>query len=349
VAAVVAAAPQFAGLRALAGCGGCAAKAPPEMVALLTSAAAVGGADAAALVGLDPADDAAVYALDAERALVATVDVFPPVVDDADDYGAVAAANAVSDIYAMGGRVAFALAVSGFPAIVPPEVVATVNRAAATVIAACGGRVLGGHSVRCTEPLFGLCVLGFVPPGRVWRKRGALPGDVLLLSKPLGTGLLLSSRSPAAERVAVASMRLTNQGAAAALQLLDAAPHAVTDVSGFGLVGHACEMALQSGVQLQIDALRVPLLRGALDAAEAGVRTSAHRAPAFAPTAEDDAAAVLRFADTVPAPLRALLHDPQTSGGLLAAVAPGDEAALVRAGFTRIGEVVVGAPGVSVR
>jgi hypothetical protein len=158
----------FAGLRSLAGCGGCAAKAPQELVALLASvAAAASGKDAAVLAGLAPADDAAVYALDSTRALVATVDFFPPLVDDPTDYGTIAAANAVSDIYAMGGSVAFALVVSGFPGAVPTSVIAEVNRAAAAVVANCGGSVLGGHSIHCAEPVFGLCVLGFVHPERV--------------------------------------------------------------------------------------------------------------------------------------------------------------------------------------
>jgi selenide,water dikinase len=326
-------------LRALAGCGGCAAKAPPEMVALLAGLAAGCGGGANLLVGLEPPDDAAVYALDAERALVATVDFFPPIVDDPATYGAVAAANAVSDVYAMGGSVAFALAVSGFPDGVPADVIASVNRAAAEVVAGCGGSLAGGHSIRCSEPVFGLCVLGFVHPARVWRKSGARPGDVLMLSKPLGTGILLSSGTPEAARTAVQSMRLTNQLAARALQSLAAGPHAVTDVSGYGLLGHAREMAAQSCVTLQIEAGQVPLLEGALPLARAGVRTSMHRRSVVA---EHDA---LRRIDPA---LLALLQDPQTSGGLLAAVDPADVAALQRAGFDVIGSVRAGEPVVTV-
>ena len=210
---------DFAGLRALAGCGGCAAKSPMELVATLAGLAAGSrAADAALLVGLAPPDDAAVYALDAERALVATVDFFPPIVDDPATYGAVAAANAVSDIYAMGGSVTLALALSGFPENVPAEVIASVNRAAAEVVAACGGSLAGGHSIRCGEPVFGLCVLGFVHPARIWRKAGARPGDALMLSKPLGTGVLVSSGEHEAIQTAVDSMRITNQQAALALQ-----------------------------------------------------------------------------------------------------------------------------------
>jgi len=323
---------NFTGLRALAGCGGCAAKAPAELVALLAGVAAASGRGVAqALVGLDPVDDAVVYPLEAERALVATVDFFPPLVDDPDDYGTIAAANAVSDIYAMGGEVAFALAVSGFPASVPAAVVADVNRAAAALVTACGGAVLGGHSIRCAEPVFGLCVLGFVHPERIWRKSGARVGDVLMLSKPLGTGLLLSSRCATALPAAVLSMRETNRAAAALLRSQGTPPHAVTDITGFGLLGHASEMARQSRVNLHLEAAHLPLLPGAMAAATAGVRTSAHRQATVSVSGVDPV-------------MLALLQDPQTSGGLLASVAPETMPALAAAGWSRIGEVTVG-PG----
>jgi selenide,water dikinase len=325
----------FPGLRSLARCGGCAAKVPPEVVARLTAAAgALGAADARVRVGLTPADDAAVYALDDERALVATVDFFPPVVDDPADYGTVAAANAISDVYAMGGSVAFALALSGFPDVVPREVVLAVNRAAAAVVTAAGGAVLGGHSIRCDEPVFGLCVLGFVHPARIWRKSGARPGQAIVLSKPLGTGLLLSGRTREGERTAVESMRRTNAAAAAALHALPRPPGAVTDVSGYGLLGHAHEVATQSQVRLRIAAADVPVLAGAREAAAAGVRTSAHRERARA--AGPGAAR------------RVVLEDPQTSGGLLATVEPDDAPALAAAGFVRIGTVESGGPAVLV-
>jgi selenide,water dikinase len=333
----------FAGLLALAGCGGCAAKAPPDLVALLAGAAAAAApTDGDVLVGLAPADDAAVWQLDDERALVATVDFFPPIVEDPADYGAVAAANAISDVYAMGGELAFALAISGFPGDVPPATVQTVARAAAAVVAECGGLVIGGHSIRCREPVFGLCALGFVHPQRIWRKGGARPGDVLVLSKPLGTGVLVSSRRADAARTAVASMRATNRRAAAALRAARRPPSAVTDVSGFGLAGHAAEMAALSGVELSIDAARVPLLDLAREIASVGVRTSAHR------RATSDAGAPVRFTEHVPEELQALIGDPQTSGGLLAAVAPEDVGALADAGFVTIGEVQRGAPAVTV-
>jgi selenide,water dikinase len=337
------AASPFAGLLALAGCGGCAAKAPPDIVALLAGAAAAGAPiDGDVLVGLAPADDAAVWRLDDERALVATVDFFPPLVEDPADYGAIAAANAISDVYAMGGELAFALAISGFPREVTAATAEAVARAAAAVVAECGGLVIGGHSIRCREPVFGLCALGFVHPQRIWRKGGARPGDVLVLSKPLGTGVLVSSRRADAARVAVTSMRATNRRAAAALRAARRPPSAVTDVTGFGLAGHAAEMAALSGVELRIDAARVPLLDLAHEIASAGVRTSAHR------RASTDAGAPVRYAERVTEQLRALIRDPQTSGGLLAAVAPEDVGALAGAGFVAIGDVLPGAAAVTV-
>lgn len=324
----------FAGLRSLAHCGGCAAKASPETVALLAQVAAAAGAEPKALVGLSPCDDAAVYALDAERALIATADFFPPLVDDPADYGAIAAANAVSDVYAMGGRVAFALALSGFPKSVPMAVLEQVAAAATAVMRECGGLVLGGHSIRCAEPVFGLCVLGFVHPAQIWRKGGALAGDVLMLSKPLGTGLLVSANRPDLLGAAVASMRTTNRAAADALRALPTAPHAVTDVSGFGLLGHLCEMAQQSGMTAVLEAQRVPCLPGVLQVASSGVRTSAHgQAPL---------AGAVEFEAGVPCDLRAVLADPQTSGGLLAAVTSADAQLLARQGFVRIGTMAAG-------
>jgi selenide,water dikinase len=334
----------FTGLSALAGCGGCAAKAPPEVVAMLAGLAAAAGAarvadpaavGGSALVGLDPADDAVVYPLEEGRALVATVDFFPPLVDDPADYGTIAAANAVSDVYAMGGEVAFALAISGFPAVVPSSVVAEVNRAAAMLVARCGGAVLGGHSIRCAEPVFGLCVLGFVHPQRIWRKAGAQVGDVLMLSKPLGTGLLLSAKREEWLPQAIRTMRETNQAAAHMLKTLAVPPKAVTDITGYGLLGHASEMAERSGVTLRLNAQGLPLLPGVLEVVAAGVRTSAHR------TAKIPAPAV----DPV---TLAILQDPQTSGGLLVAVSPEAVAPLLAAGWANVGEVVAGPAGVVV-
>ncbi len=331
------------GLRALASCGGCAAKVDPALVsALAATAQRANLPQPAVLCGLDPADDAAVYRLDAERALISTLDFFPPLVDDPADYGAIAAANALSDVYAMGGEVAFALVIAGFPASLPGQLVETVTAAAADVVVGCGGSVVGGHSIRCQEPVFGLAVTGFVHPARIWRKRGARPGDLLMISKALGTGLLLSEGTPEGVAAATAAMRITNQAAAAALQALPEPPSAVTDVTGYGLVGHALEIAQHSAVRLRLEAARLPWLDGARAAAEAGVRTSAH-ARLLAASAEH-----VSIAEHVPAALAALCHDPQTSGGLLVAVSAQSRVALEAQGFATVGRVERGAAAVVV-
>ncbi len=319
-------------LRGLAGCGGCAAKAPPALLEALRQPLGAPG-DERLLAGLAPFDDAAVYRLDDGRALVTSVDFFPPVVDDPADYGAIAATNAISDIYAMGGDVVLALAVSGFPATVPDATVAAVNRAAADVIAAHGGQVVGGHSIRCAEPVFGLAVHGFVEPAGIWRKAGAEPAQRLLLSKPVGTGVLLSRGQAADIATATAAMRRSNRDAARCLRRLDAGPGAVTDVTGFGLLGHAAEVAAQSGVRLVIDGSAVPLLDGARAAVFDGATTSIDAALA------DNRLVQLHGGDEA---LRRLLYDPQTSGGLLATVPGGAVAELLRCGFTDIGAVEAG-------
>jgi selenide,water dikinase len=328
-------------------CGGCAAKwgASPidGLVKALACAAAAGregDGRSALLVGLAPFDDAAVYRLNDDLAVVSTTDFFPPLVDEPDDFGAIAAANACSDIYAMGGRVVLALNISAFPERLPLEVVESILGAAAGVVAEAGGVVAGGHTIRAEEPIFGLAVQGLVHPDRVWTKAGARPGDVLLLSKPLGTGILLAGGDEDDKAAAIARMRTLNRAAAEALSTLGAAPHAVTDVTGFGLLGHAWEMAERSGVSLRLDADRLPLYAGALAAAEAGVRTGGD--------ARNRAHLAGRVTCSVPAPLEALAFDPQTSGGLLAAVAPSAASSpqLAAAGFAVVGEVGDGAPSV---
>ena len=253
-------------------CGGCAAKwGAAPLAGLLRSLAASG--DPSLLVGLAPFDDAAVYRLSDDAALVSTTDFFPPLVDDPSDFGAIAAANACSDVFAMGGRVVLALNISAFPERMPVEAVAAILTAAAAVVVEAGGTVAGGHTIRSEEPIFGLAVQGLVHPDRVWTKSGARPGDVLLLSKPVGTGILLAGGGADDKAAAIAVMRRLNRGAAEALSLLAEPPHAVTDVTGFGLAGHAWEMAERSDARLEIDTAALPLYAGALAAAEAGVRT----------------------------------------------------------------------------
>jgi selenide,water dikinase len=295
------------------------------------------------LVGLAPFDDAADYRITDDVALVATTDFFPPLVDDPADFGAVAAANACSDVFAMGGRVTFALNISAFPERMPVEAVAAILTAAAETVRAAGGVIAGGHTIRSEEPIFGLAVQGIVHPDRVWTKGGARPGDVLVLSKPLGTGIVLAGGAEDEKARAIARMRELNRTAKEALESDPdgAPPHAVTDVTGFGLLGHAWEMADRSGVRLELDATALPLYEGALQAAEAGTRTGGDARN----RAHLDGK--VEIAADVPPAIEAIAFDPQTSGGLLAAVEPRDVPHLEEAaGFVPIGQVVTGAPGV---
>jgi selenide, water dikinase len=316
-------------------CGGCAAKWGASPLDGLVKALA-GTVDRDLLVGLAPFDDAAVYRLSADTAIVSTTDFFPPLVDDPSDFGAIAAANACSDVFAMGGRVVLALNISAFPERLPVEVVGAILTAAATVVTEAGGVVAGGHTIRSEEPIFGLAVQGLVHPDRIWTKAGARAGDTLVLSKPIGTGILLAGGGDEDKAAAVTRMRTLNRHAAEALSGLDEAPHAVTDVTGFGLLGHAWEMAERSGATLRVDTGAVPVYAGALAAAEAGVRTGgdprnrAHLDP--------------HVVSSAPAALEALAFDPQTSGGLLASLPPAAarDPRLAEAGFVPIGEVVDG-------
>lgn len=319
-------------------CGGCAAKWGAAPLNDLVRELAASG-DASLLVGLAPFDDAAVYRLSDDAALVSTTDFFPPLVDDPADFGAIAAANACSDVFAMGGRVVLALNISAFPERMPPEAVAQILSAASAVVVEAGGVVAGGHTIRSEEPIFGLAVQGLVHPDRVWTKAGARPGDVLMLSKPVGTGILLAGGAEADKATAILRMRALNRGAAEALSALDSPPHAVTDVTGFGLLGHAWEMAERSGAVLSIDGAAVPLYDGALAAAEAGVRTGGD--------ARNRSHLEGHVTSTAPAALEALAYDPQTSGGLLAAVPAHAVENLAAGGFVPIGRVEEGAASVT--
>ncbi|MCU4184395.1 selenide, water dikinase SelD [Acidiferrimicrobium sp. IK] len=322
-------------------CGGCAAKWGAAPLAALVRELAGTGA-ASLLVGLAPFDDAAVYRLTDDVALVSTTDFFPPLVDDPGDFGAIAAANACSDVFAMGGRVVLALNVAAFPERMPTEAIAAILAAAAEVVAEAGGTVAGGHTIRSEEPIFGLAVQGVVHPARVWAKSGARPGDTLVLSKPLGTGIVLAGGSDADKRSAIARMRVLNRGAAEALAALPDAPHAVTDVTGFGLLGHGWEMAERSAVTLCFDGAALPLYAGALAAAQAGTRTGGDP--------RNRAHLEAHVTSHVDEALEALAYDPQTSGGLLASVVPEMAGRLVdEHGFTAVGAVDVGPPRVELR
>ena len=322
-------------------CGGCAAKwgAAPlrELVRSL-----VATADAELLVGLAPFDDAAVYRLSDDVALVSTTDFFPPLVDDPGDFGAIAAANACSDVFAMGGRVIVALNISAFPERLPVAAVAAILRAAAEVVAEAGGTVAGGHTIRSEEPIFGLAVQGVVHPDHVWTKGGARAGDALVLSKPVGTGIVLAGGAEADRAAAITGMRALNRAAADALHALGPGrAHAVTDVTGFGLLGHGWEMAERSDVRLCFESARIPLYPGARAAADAGVRTGGD--------ARNREHLAGRVTSTAGEAFEALAFDPQTSGGLLAAVDPADVPSLVSRGFADIGEVLAGPAAVELR
>lgn len=306
---------------------GCAAKLSPSILdAVLKRLPRQ--TDANVIVGFETSDDAAVYRLTDDLAIVQTVDFFTPIVDDPELFGQVAATNALSDVYAMGGCPISALTIVAFPAANPPEVLEQILRGglAKMIEAAC--TVVGGHSIRDDELKFGYAVTGTIHPQRIWKNVGARAGDALIFTKPIGTGVISTAlkqgRADAAwVAAATASMTRLNRDAAEALHEVErTAPqeahpiHAVTDVTGFALLGHAREMAIGSGVSMKIDHTRIEYLPGAVEAARAGFfsggmknnREFVEGCVAFAPNVADE--------------FCALLFDPQTSGGLLVAIAP---------------------------
>src|SRR6187455_3606990 len=258
-------------LTELTDCGGCAAKLGADLLAEALAglgAEATAAPDASLIAGLTPPDDAAAYRVSDELAILGTLDFFPPLVDDAAAYGEIAAANALSDVFAMGGRVLFALSIAAFPEDFPHQALTTVFEAAAGKVREAGGMLAGGHTIRDAEPKYGLAVIGAAHPDRLFRKGGALPGDVLLLTKRLGTGLLVSGRrqgrvDEADLDAAIGQMRTLNR--AASEVLVRHGIRGATDVTGFGLLGHGLEMARASGARLVFDASSMPALDGALD------------------------------------------------------------------------------------
>jgi selenide,water dikinase len=318
-------------------CGGCAAKWGGAPLSGLVRDLA-GSSDDAILVGLAPFDDAAVYRISDDVAIVSTTDFFPPLVDDPADFGAIAAANACSDVFAMGGRVTTALNISAFPERLPLTAIEAVLRTAAETVRAAGGSIVGGHTIRSEEPIFGLAVQGLVHPDRIFTKGGAVAGDVIVLSKPLGTGIVLAGGTAGEKAAAITGMRRLNRSASEALQAMGAGVHAVTDVTGFGLAGHTWEVAERSGALAVLETDRLPLYDGALAVAERGVRTGGDKR-----NREYLHGHVLSEA---PEALDALCFDPQTSGGLLAAVATELVGGAEAAGFTVVGRVEAGEPAV---
>jgi len=321
-------------------CGGCAAKWGASLLKDLVADFPV-STDPSLLVGLAPFDDAAIYQVSSDVAIVSTTDFFPPLVDDPADFGAIAAANACSDVFAMGGQVVMAVNIAAFPEQFPREAIVAIFEAGARTVAEAGGAVAGGHTIRNPEPIYGLAVQGVVHPDRIFRKSGAVAGDVLVLSKPIGTGLTLAAGSDADKAAAIAGMKTLNRVAAESLRALGDGVHAVTDVTGYGLAGHSWEMAERSGVRAVIDTSEIVAYPGALEAANGGMRTGGD------PRNREYLAGHL---DTTAAPgPEALCFDPQTSGGLLAAVTPATAEALLTQGFWQVGIVEAGEPGVTLR
>jgi selenide,water dikinase len=287
------------------------------------------------LIDYRTSDDAGVYKLDETRALVQTVDFFTPIVDDPFTYGQIAAANALSDVYAMGGRPLTALAIAAFPKDAERSILQQIFAGGLDKLDEAGVALLGGHTVQDAEIKFGYAVTGEVDPARVLANAGAAAGDVLLLTKPIGTGIISTAlkfgRAPeAAIGAAVRSMTTLNRAAAGALQpFAGESLHACTDITGFGLIGHSSEMAAASGCSLEIEAAAVPLIDGAYSLVRGNI-------PGGGRTNREHFGAGVRVADGIDPDLLELLYDPQTSGGLLVAVAASACGAL-RAAFASAG------------
>jgi selenide, water dikinase len=268
------------------------------------------------LVDYRTADDAGVYRLDARRALVQTVDFFTPIVDDPFVYGQIAAANALSDVYAMGGTPLTALAIAGFPKDADRALLSQIFAGGLDKLREAGVSLLGGHTVQDLEIKFGYAITGLIDPDRILTNAGARPGDSLLLTKALGTGIIatalkFSRANDAAVAAAISSMTTLNRRAAEAIERLNPEHvHACTDITGFGLLGHTSEMAAASGCAIEIDAAAVPLIGGARELVGGNV-------PGGGKTNRQHFGARIEIDPAVPADVADLLFDPQTSGGLL--------------------------------
>jgi selenide,water dikinase len=269
------------------------------------------------LVGLEISDDAAVYKINEEVAVIQTLDFFTPVVDDPYDYGAIAAANAMSDVYAMGGEVVLALNICGFPPDLPPEIIAAILQGGAEKIAESGGALAGGHTVDAKEPTYGLSVMGLVRPDRVLTKGGANPGDALVLTKPLGVGVITTAlkgevADPAHVAAAVESMKKLNRQAVRLIQQVGV--RACTDITGFALLGHGYEMAERSNARFRLHLENLPFLDGAVQYAEDNLFPggSCRNQSAYEKWVD--------FAPSISEEMQLLLFTPETSGGLLVAV-----------------------------
>jgi selenide,water dikinase len=297
------------------------------------------------LVGFGNKDDAGVFLIQDGLALVQTTDFFTPIVDDPYQYGQIAAANSLSDVYAMGGKPLTALSIVCYPENGDLDVLERILKGGLDKMIEAGCVIVGGHTVRDTGVKFGYAVTGTVDPDRVWTNAGAQPGDVLLLTKALGTGVIATAlRSGKAKspwvNAAVQSMSRLNKDAAAALNTLGNAVHSATDITGFGFIGHAWEMASASGTSLCFDSKSIEILEGALDCVRDGF------IPGGLTKNREFVGDCARFAPTVPLDLQNLFFDPQTSGGLLVAIDPQlcseacDRLAYAQSAAMRVGEVL---------
>ncbi|WP_306392754.1 selenide, water dikinase SelD [Telluria beijingensis] len=334
--------------------GGCGCKIAPGVLAEILKSSTGFPVPKELMVGIETADDAAVYLLNDEQALVATTDFFMPIVDDPFDFGRIAATNAISDVYAMGGTPIMALALVGMPINkLPLETIGQILEGGATVCREAGIPIAGGHTIDSVEPIYGLVVLGLVHPSKVKKNSAARAGDVLVLGKPLGVGVLSAALKKGVlgeEGYAAMIANTTKLNKPGRLLADMSGVHAMTDVTGFGLLGHLLELARGAGLQAQLDMPAVPLLPGVLQLAQDGFFTGAsgRNWDAYGKDVQLD--------DALSPAQRALLTDPQTSGGLLVACAPGavDEvlALFAREGFSGaavVGRMEAGAPGIAVR
>ncbi len=311
-------------LTALAHGGGCGCKIAPGLLGEILKAMPAGVMPAELLSGMENNEDAAVYQLNDRQALVATIDFFTPIVDDPYDFGRIAATNAISDVYAMGGQPIFALALLGMPInSLPLEIIRRITEGGAAVCAEAGIPIAGGHSIDTVEPIYGLVALGLVHPDKLKRNSGAQAGDSLILGKPLGVGILSAALkqdqlSASAYRRMIQYTTQLNRPGVDLAEL--SGVHALTDITGFGLGGHLLEMCRGAGLSAQIQWNDVPLIPEAVDYVKAGIHTGASTRNWAGYGRE------IRLADGIAEWQKQLLTDPQTSGGLLVACAPDAEA-----------------------
>lgn len=271
------------------------------------------------LVGFESSDDAAVYQLNQEQAIIQTLDFFTPIVDDPYDFGAIAATNALSDVYAMGGKPVLAMNIVGFPNFLDASILKEIMRGGADKVKEAGALLVGGHSIEDNEPKYGLSVMGLVSPDRVWRNSGALPGDLLILTKPLGLGILTTALKAGLigeeTRIHITNIMTTlNKKPVEIIEELNIKVNACTDITGFGLIGHAMEVAVGSQVSIVINTSKIPFIKEAYALAEMGI------IPGGTYKNKKHALPQVEVMSTIDEVIMDILFDPQTSGGLLISI-----------------------------